>query len=146
MIILITSAGGAFGYALRNAGAAEAVRDMAVNLHMHLVLLAWLVAALIRIAQGSATVAMLTTAAMVEPLLHTDAISLAYHPVYVFLAIGSGAFGFSWMADSGFWIVSRLAGLSERRMLRTFTVVVSAASIGGLIVALLGAELLPLKP
>lgn len=142
VIILITSAGGAFGFMLRHAGVGEAVQALAAGLDLNLVLLAWLVAAVIRAAQGSATVAMLTTAAMMEPLVTGP--PLPYHRVYVFLAIGSGSFVLSWMNDSGFWVVSRLAGLSERQTLQSFTVVLTAASVAGLLVALLLSRVLPL--
>lgn len=143
VIILITSAGGAFGFMLRNAGVGEAVQAVASGWHMNLILLAWTVAAVIRVAQGSATVAMLTTAAMMQPVL--AAAPPPYHDVYIFLAIGCGAYVFSWMNDSGFWVVSRLAAFTERQTLRSFTVVLTASSLGGLATALLLSKLLPLR-
>src|SRR5205085_8448504 len=65
VIILITSAGGAFGLMLKNAGVGEAVKNVVAGREINLLFLSWLVAAVIRVAQGSATVAMLTTAAMI---------------------------------------------------------------------------------
>jgi GntP family gluconate:H+ symporter len=147
MIILITSAGGAFGLMLKNAGVGDAVKAAAAGHEVNFVLLAWLVSAVIRVAQGSATVAMLTTSAMMVPIVYpqgTDGSSvLAYHPIYVFLAIGFGSILFSWMNDSGFWVVSKLAGLTERETLRSWSVVTTVISLVGLAVTLLGAMVLP---
>jgi GntP family gluconate:H+ symporter len=140
VIILITSAGGAFGLMLKNAGVGEAIKTAAAGREVDLVLLAWLVAAVIRVAQGSATVAMLTTSAMVFPLLGAG---LPYHPIYIFLAIGFGAMVCSWMNDSGFWVVGRLSGFTERETLKTWTVVSTVNSLAGLALTWLLAALLP---
>ncbi len=140
VIILITSAGGAFGLMLKNAGVGEAIKAAAEGRAVNLVFLAWLVAAVIRVAQGSATVAMLTTSAMVFPLMGAD---LPYHPIYIFLAIGFGAMICSWMNDSGFWVVGRLSGMTEKETLKSWTVIATVNSVAGLIVSLLGAWLLP---
>lgn len=130
VIILITSAGGAFGLMLKNAGVGEAIKHAAAGHAVNLILLSWATAAVIRIAQGSATVAMLTTAAMVLPLT-TDG-SLPCHPIYIFLAIGFGAMILSWMNDSGFWVVGRLSGFTEQETLKSWTVVVTVNSMAGL--------------
>lgn len=144
VIILITSAGGAFGLMLKHAGVGEAVKAVAGGASINLVLLSWLVAAVIRIAQGSATVAMLTTAAMMYPIM-TSGEALTCHPVYIFLAIGFGAMICSWMNDSGFWVVGKLSGFTEKETLRTWTGVVTVASIAGLIECLILSSVLPLK-
>jgi GntP family gluconate:H+ symporter len=142
VIILITSAGGAFGMMLRNSGVGEAIQTVAAGRETNLVVLAWAVAAVIRVAQGSATVALLTTSGMVQPMMTGP--SLGFHPVYVFLAIGFGGMIFSWMNDSGFWVVGRLSGFSERQTLRTWTVLSTFASVVGLLVTLVASRLLPL--
>lgn len=141
MIILITSAGGAFGLMLKHAGVGEAIQAAVAGREVNLILLSWVVAAVIRIAQGSATVAMLATAAMVQPMLGSE---LPYHPVYIFLAIGFGAMMLSWMNDSGFWVVGKLSGFTEKETLKTWTIVVSVNSVVGLIVTLVFAQLVPL--
>lgn len=141
MIILITSAGGAFGLMLKNAGVGEAIQQAVAGREINLILLSWTVAAVIRIAQGSATVAMLATAAMVEPMITAG---LPYHTVYIFLAIGFGAMMLSWMNDSGFWVVGKLSGFTEKESLKTWTLVVSVNSLAGLIVTLIFAQILPL--
>lgn len=144
VIILITSAGGAFGLMLKNAGVGEAIKAAVAGREIDLILLSWLVASVIRLAQGSATVAMLATAEMVYPLLSGGA-GPGYHPVYIFLAIGFGAMIGSWMNDSGFWVVGRLSGFTEKETLKSWTVVVTVNSVLGLLVCLVGARLLPLR-
>ena len=89
-------------------------------------------AAVIRVAQGSATVAMLTTAAMIYPIMSSGA-GLPYHPVYIFMAIGFGAMFLSWMNDSGFWVVGKLSGFTEKETLKSWTMLVTVASVAGLI-------------
>ncbi len=143
VIILITSAGGAFGGMLKHAGVGEAIRHFAAGRDLNLIFLAWAVAVLMKFAQGSATVSMLTTAAMMVGV--TAGTDLPYHPMYLFLGIGFGALGLSWMNDSGFWVISRLSGFTERETLRTWTVLAFAMSVAGLLETLLLARVLPFK-
>ena len=96
-----------------------------------------------KFSQGSATVSMLTTAAMMLGV--TQGAELPYHPMYLFLAIGFGALGISWMNDSGFWVISRLSGFTERETLRTWTVLAFSMSFAGLLETLLLATLFPFK-
>jgi len=146
-IILITSAGGAFGLMLKHAGVGQAIQSLAAGRQVNLVLLAWLASTVIRIAQGSATVAMLTTAAMMVPIVYPQdanaASALPYHPVYIYLAIGFGSINCSWMNDSGFWVVSRLSGMTEKQTLKTWTIITTVVSVSGLAVTLAGSALLP---
>ncbi|HMO66872.1 MAG TPA: hypothetical protein PKE47_16920, partial [Verrucomicrobiota bacterium] len=145
VIILITSAGGAFGLMLRNAGVGDAIKAASEGAEINLLLLAWLVAAVIRVAQGSATVAMLTTSAMVFPMIDPDAgVVLPFNALYVYLAIGFGAFTSSWMNDSGFWVVNRLSGMTEGETLKTWTVMLTVTSVAGLVMILVFSRLLPL--
>ncbi|MBM3872518.1 MAG: hypothetical protein FJ382_02080 [Verrucomicrobia bacterium] len=145
VIILITAAGGAFGGMLRHAGVGDAIKAVAVQYSLDVVVLGWVTAFVIRVAQGSATVAMLTASSILWPLIDPAAgVTLAYNPMYVFLAIGFGAFACSWMNDSGFWVVSKLGGLTERETLRSFTVALTTMSVVGLIVVWIGSRLLPL--
>ncbi len=142
MIILITSAGGAFGLALRSAGVGDAVKVLAQGYSINLIFLGWLVAVVIRVAQGSATVAMLTASSIMAPMLATT--DLGCHPLYLFLSIGFGAMFCSWMNDSGFWVVSRLSGMTEKETLRTWTLQLTADSIIGLCVTMLFSKLWPM--
>jgi len=146
VIILITAAGGAFGAMLRNSGIGDAIKASTGGLNLNLILLSYLIAVVIRVAQGSATVAMMTTVGIVAPLMH-DALrnnELPYHPVYLFLSIGYGAFFCSWMNDSGFWVVSRLRGMTEKQTLKSWTLMSIITSLAGLGAALLLARFLPL--
>jgi len=141
VIILITAAGGAFGYMLGQAGVGDALGAWArEHTGINLILLAYAVALVFRIAQGSATVSMQTTSAMVASLMA----GLPYHPIYVFLAIGFGAIGCSWMNDSGFWVVSRLSGFTERETLRTWSVLLTIISVTGVALAWTLSKVLPL--
>lgn len=144
VIILITSAGGAFGLMLKHAGVGDAIRYALGGREVSLILLAWSMAVVMKFSQGSATVAMLATAAMMVGI--ADGVELPYHPMYLFLAIGFGALGISWMNDSGFWVIGRLSGFTERETLRTWTVLAFSMSVAGLIETWLLASLFPFKP
>jgi GntP family gluconate:H+ symporter len=143
VIILITSAGGAFGLMLKNAGVGDAIKSVASGKDwINLIVLSWTVSAVIRVAQGSATVAMLTTAAMIYPLIEAG---LPYHSSYIFLAIGFGAMFFSWMNDSGFWVVGKLSGFTEKETLKTWSTVLSVMSVAGLVETFILSKLFPFK-
>lgn len=141
VIILVSCAGGAFGAMLKNAGVASVIESVATRWDLNLIFLAWLISAIIRIAQGSATVAMMTASAMMFPLISTG--KLPYHPIYIFLAIGFGSKMVSWMNDSGFWTVSKISGFTEEETLKSWTILVSVGSIIGLIQCLICSKLLP---
>jgi GntP family gluconate:H+ symporter len=140
MIILITSAGGAFGGMLRAIGIGESVEKYTQGYDVNLLLLSWAIAAVVRIAQGSATVSMQTTVGIISPMLAT----LDCNPVYLFLVIGWGAMAGSWMNDSGFWVVSRLGGISQKDTLKSWTVLLLFLSVVGLISTFLISRVLPL--
>jgi GntP family gluconate:H+ symporter len=141
IIILITSAGGAFGAMIKNAGVGGAVEKLADSMGLSLIFLSYVLALIIRVAQGSATVAMLTTSAIMFPMIGPD---LPYHPLYLFLSIGFAAFSLSWMNDSGFWVVSRLSGMTEKETLKSWSVMLTVVSLAGLIVTWVGSMLVPL--
>lgn len=142
-MILITSAGGAFGAMLKNAGVGDAIRAAASGHNINLVLLAWTVAVVLKFAQGSATVSMVTTATMLIGMI--QGADLPYHPMYIFVAIGFGALGISWMNDSGFWVIGRLSGMNERETLRTWTAAAFFMCAMGLIETLILSTVLPFK-
>jgi GntP family gluconate:H+ symporter len=141
MIILITSAGGAFGFMLRNVGVGDAVKSLAQGREVNLIVLSWLVACVIRVAQGSATVSILTTASMIKAMITPE---MGFHPVYLYLAIGWGAMFGSWMNDSGFWVVSRLGGFTQRETLKSWSLMLCCLSLTGLITTLLCSLVLPM--
>ncbi len=142
VIILITSAGGAFGAVLQQTGIAEVLTAMMPASKAALLPIAFLLTTTIRIAQGSATVAMITAVGIVAPLVAAG--DLGYHPLYVALAIGCGSKPIPWMNDSGFWIIGKMSGFSELQTLRTASAMMSLMGVVGLIVTMLGAWLIPL--
>ncbi len=141
-IILITAAGGAFGTLLQETGVASLIRHLPTTSTPVVIILGFLVTAVIRTAQGSATVAMITSVGILGSFAASG--ELACHPVYLAIAIGCGSKPLSWMNDSGFWIISRLAGMTEAETLKTVTPLSGIMGFTGLIVTLIGATLFPL--
>lgn len=142
LIILITAAGGAFGAMIRSTGIGEMIQAMAANgFAINLVVVAWLLAVVMKFAQGSSTVSVITTAGIMAALIPAD---LSYNPIYIYLAIGYGAMVGSWMNDSGFWIVGKLSGMTEGQTLRSWTSLLAILGITGGIQVLLLSYLFPL--
>ena len=141
-VLLVIAAGGAHGGALRAAGLAEVFTDLAPTSGLALVPVAWAVTATIRIAQGSATVAMITTAGILAPVVLEGAAGC--HPVYIAIAIGCGSKMGMWMNDSGFWVIGTTAGLSESQTLKTAAAMLSIEGAVGLLVTLALAAAFPL--
>ncbi|WP_129658989.1 GntP family permease [Rothia uropygialis] len=134
-VILITGAGGTFGHVLQETGVADAVADALAGTGLHILVMAWLMSALIRAAQGSATVATLTTAPLVAPLVT----SLGLAPLQVALVavtIGIGSMALSHVNDSLFWVWSRYNQVNTATGLKSYTVLTTATSIVGFFVAL----------
>jgi GntP family gluconate:H+ symporter len=144
IIVLITSAGGAFGASLQQLQLADAIASNFKDFQTPwgLLISAWFLTAIIRAAQGSATVAMITTAGIVSPVM--SEIVLPYHPVYLALAIGCGSKPFPWLNDSGFWQVSTMTGMNVSQTLKTFSAALTIMGTIGFLATLLGAWLLPL--
>jgi GntP family gluconate:H+ symporter len=141
-IILLIAAGGALGAVLRQAGMAELAAATVPEQKLLLLPIAWGITALVRTAQGSATVAMITAVGIVGPIALAG--DLPYHPVYVALAIGSGSKPGMWMNDSGFWAISRMSGLNELETLRTASAMVFIEGCVGLAATLFLAAVWPL--
>ena len=104
--------------------------------------LAFFVTALVRVAQGSATVAMVTSVGILSGVVAAG--DLGFHPLYVALAIGCGSKLVPWMNDSGFWVVGRMSGFSEVQTLRSFSVMLAIMGCVGFVVILVAARLFPL--
>jgi gluconate:H+ symporter, GntP family len=143
VIILITSAGGAYGAMIKHARVGDSISALAENYQLNYVFLAWALTALIRVAQGSATVAMITATGIMQSI--GGAGGWGTSPVYIYLAIGYGSFFLSWMNDSGFWVVGRMGGLTEGQTLRTWSVLLTLLSIIGLVQVLIVSALFPLS-
>ncbi|HXA15139.1 MAG TPA: SLC13 family permease [Opitutaceae bacterium] len=144
VIILIISAGGAYGAMIKNAGVSDTVRTFAGHHALNYVLLAWVIAAVIRAAQGSATVATITAVSIMSSIAGTAGFGV--HPLYILLAIGFGSKFLAWMNDSGFWVISRFGGLTQGELLRSWTILDSLVSILGLIEVLVLSSLMPHLP
>ena len=136
IVILITGAGGAFKQLLIDSGVGAALADMMADSRMPMVVLGFLIAALTRIAQGSATVAMITAAGLMAPLTSAQDLSPAMLALLV-IAISSGATVLSHVNDSGFWLVNRYLGMSEKDTLRSWTVLTTIIALTGLAVTLI---------
>ncbi len=144
VIILIIAAGGAYGAMIKNAGVGEAVRALANGHAVNYVLLAWLVAAVIRAAQGSSTVATITSVSIMFSVAGTGGFGV--HPLYILLAVGFGSKFLAWMNDGGFWIICRIGGLTQEETLKTWTPLVSIVSVAGLAEVLAAAHWFPNLP
>lgn len=142
IIILITSAGGAFGAMIKHSGIGNAIELATQNFHIHYIILAWLISAAMKTAQGSSTVAMITTSSIMVALIGTGE-NLPYHPMYILLAIGYGGLFISWMNDSGFWVVARMSGFTEQEALKTWTVLLAVIALTGLAQLILLSYILP---
>jgi len=143
VIILITSAGGAFGAMIQHAGVGASLDALTSGKSVNLIWVAWAAAAVMKIAQGSGTVAIITTSAMLTALIG-DGAALPYHPLWIYLAIGFGSMMISWMNDSGFWVVCKLSGFSESETLRSWTLSLAVISLVGLAEILIASHFWPL--
>jgi GntP family gluconate:H+ symporter len=133
MALLVVAGGGGFARVLREAGVAHAMGDLAGTLHLPPLLYAWMVAAFIRVATGSATVAITAAAGIMAPLLQTDP---SIHREMLVLAIGCGSLFLSHLNDGGFWIVKESLGLTVGQTLRTWTVTETLIGLIGLALVL----------
>jgi len=136
IIILITGAGGVFKGVLIATGIADALKELFADSGIPLLVLAYIFATLVRIAQGSATVAMLTAAGLMTSFAEGLSQPLL---ALVACAIAAGATGFSHVNDSGFWMISRYMGMTEKQTLKTWTLISTAISfVSFAIILLLG--------
>lgn len=125
-ILLIIGAGGAFNQVLQDSGIGKVLGEVLTGMNMSPVLMAWLIALIMRFAVGSTTVAMITSAGIVLPLLSTMP---GVNPAILCLAIGAGGIGLSHVNDSGFWIVKEYFGMSLTDTFKTWTAATTIASV-----------------
>jgi GntP family gluconate:H+ symporter len=131
-ITLLVGAGGGFGRILQDSGVSQAIIVVALHSHIPLLFLAWLLAAFIRLATGSATVAMTTAAGIVAPIaLH----SAGVHPELLAIATGAGSLIFSHVNDGGFWLVKEYFNMTVAQTLKTWSVCETIISVTALILA-----------
>ena len=133
-ILLIVAAGGGFKQTLVDTGVGTVVADWVASSGMSVLLLAWLVAVVIRLATGSATVATVTASGILAPLaagMSTPEVSL------LVLAIGAGSLFFSHVNDAGFWLVKEYFGLTVGQNIKTWSLMETVISVSGLVFVLL---------
>ncbi len=133
-IILITGAGGMFGGVLELSGIGEALSTSLSDLGISLILQAFLISALLRVAQGSATVALTTAAGLLAPAAAAAALG-DLQLVLLVMAIAAGATVLSHVNDSGFWLVSRFFGMDEKTTLQTWTVVETTLGVSVFVIS-----------
>ncbi|MEU6283936.1 gluconate:H+ symporter [Streptomyces sp. NPDC047028] len=133
-ILLVVGAGGVFGAVLKASAIAQALSDTFHGVGLPVLVLSYLISLVLRVAQGSATVAIVTTAGIVAPLLSEGHHSQAYAAL-VIMAVSAGSIFASHVNDGGFWMVAKYFGISERDTLKTWTVLESVLSVAGFVVA-----------
>ncbi|WP_305369743.1 GntP family permease [Photobacterium leiognathi] len=121
-VILVTGAGGMFGGVLRASGIGDALANLMSDMGMPVIMAAFLVSTALRVAQGSATVALTTTAALIAPMVAATTGLSALDLCFIVIAIASGATVLSHFNDSGFWLVGKLLDMDEKTTLKTWTV------------------------
>jgi GntP family gluconate:H+ symporter len=133
MVTLLVGAGGGFGRVLQDSGVAHAVITLALHSHIPLLVLAWVLAALMRLATGSATVAMTTAAGIVAPIaLHTPHVQ----PELLAIATGAGSLIFSHVNDGGFWLVKEYFNMSVVETMKTWSVCETIISVVAFLITL----------
>jgi H+/gluconate symporter-like permease len=150
VIILITSGGGAFGAMLGKCGMKEFIEGHvstggqdAGQMMWLMLLLGYAIATVMKIAQGSGTVSMITTSAIMASMGVSGGV-LGCHPVYLACTIGAGSMTGSWMNDSGFWIYARMSALTEVEALKSWTILLAILGVTALGFTLLAVRLYPM--
>jgi len=133
IITLVVGAGGGFGRVLRDSGISNAIVDVATGAHVSVLLLGWLVAVLIRIATGSATVAMTTAAGIVAPIAASVP---GTRPELLVLTTGAGSLILSHVNDGGFWLVKEYFNMTVAQTFKTWSVCETLISVIALLLTL----------
>lgn len=136
IIILITGAGGAFGAILQANGIGDMIGETFANMKLGL-LLPFIIAAILKSAQGSSTVSIITTAAIMAPILESFGLDAALGRALTVLAIGAGAMTVSHINDSFFWVVSQFSGMDTTTALKSQTVSTLIQGLTGIILVLI---------
>jgi Gnt-I system low-affinity gluconate transporter len=131
IIILITGAGGVLKQILVDSGIGKMMAESLSGSAISPILLAWILAAIVRVTQGSATVAMITAAGIIAPVLDVFALNDPSRALVV-ISIASGATLLSHVNDSGFWLVGKYLGMNEKQTLQSWTVMETIIALSGL--------------
>jgi GntP family gluconate:H+ symporter len=137
MTILVVGGGGAFARVLRDGGVAESIGRMGDLMHLSPLLYGWLISAFIRVATGSATVAITTASGLLVPILALHPELDQTHVALVIVAIGCGSLFLSHLNDAGFWIVKDCLGLTVPQTFKTWTICETIVGVVGMLFALL---------
>ncbi|HEV7309210.1 GntP family permease [Ensifer sp.] len=137
-IILVTGAGGMFGGVLRASGIGQALAGSLEAIGMPLIVAAFLISTALRVAQGSATVALTTTAGLLAPTVAATTGLSPFDLCFLVIAIACGATVLSHVNDSGFWLVGRFLEMDEKTTLKTWTVMETLLGVIGFAFALVG--------
>ncbi len=141
MIILITASGGVFGQMLQQTGIGIRIQELSAHYQMAILPMAFFITAAVRSAQGSATIAMVTTIGIMSGVASNG---LVFHPVYLALTIGCGSKIFAWMNDSAFWIITKMSGMDEKETIRHFSLLLMVMAFSGLLAIMILSKLFPL--
>lgn len=134
LIMLLVGAGGGFGRVLVDSGVSKAITDAALGIHMPLLVLGWLLAVIVRVAAGSATVAMATASSIMGPILLRGG---GVAPELMVLATGAGSVAFGPLNDAGFWQIKEYLGLTVTQTVKTWSVLETLIAVFGLVFCLL---------
>jgi GntP family gluconate:H+ symporter len=141
IIILIIASGGAFGQMLQQTGIGIKIGELASNYQMAILPMAFIITAIVRTAQGSATVAMVTTIGVMSGTVTNN---LHFHPVYLALAIGCGSKVFAWMNDSAFWVITKMTGMEVKETIKHFSYLLVIMAVTGLITVMILSQIFPM--
>ncbi len=133
MIVLIIAGGGAFSQVLNDSQVIEYIRSISDSIHMNPLIMAFLIASIFRLAVGSATVATLTTAPIMFPIVQQTGVS----PELMVLATGAGSVMWSHFNDSGFWMFKEYFGLNVKQTFQTWTLMESTVGMVGVVTVLI---------
>ena len=128
LILLITGAGGSFGMVLRESGVGDALAEAIASISLPALLVPFIIASLVRLAQGSGTVAMITAASVTAPLIAP----LGLSPLVAVMACTAGSMVFSYFNDSYFWVVTRFAGLDGIQAIKGWSGITTAVWLGSI--------------
>lgn len=133
MLLMIIGGGAAFKQILIDGGVGKAVQDLMMHTNLSPIILGWLIAVILRASLGSATVAGMTAAGLVTPLMH----SLGADPIMMALAIGAGSLALSHVNDAGFWMFQEYFDITVKQTMQIWTVLETIISVVGLLMVLL---------
>ncbi|PVX33059.1 GntP family gluconate:H+ symporter [Pasteurella langaaensis DSM 22999] len=141
-IVLVTGAGGMFGGVLRASGIGDMLANMLSDTGMPVIVAAFIISTALRVAQGSATVAITTTSALIAPMVSATTGLSEFDLCFIVISIASGATVLAHVNDSGFWLVSRFLEIDTKTMFKTWTVQETLIGLVGFSLSFIGSIIL----